>query len=118
MKAAKTLVLGAALLASASVVSFAAMAKDLTVGVSWSNFQEERWKTDEAAIKKALDAHGAKYISADAQGVADQAAHRRREPHLEGRERAHHPRHGFGGDPSGGQEGERTKAFRSSPMTA
>ena len=44
------------------------MAKDLTVGVSWSNFQEERWKTDEAAIKKALDAHGAKYISADAQG--------------------------------------------------
>ena len=22
-----------------------------TVGVSWSNFQEERWKTDEAAIK-------------------------------------------------------------------
>ena len=44
------------------------MAKDVTVGVSWSNFQEERWKTDEAAIKKALDAHGAKYISADAQG--------------------------------------------------
>ena len=40
----------------------------MTVGVSWSNFQEERWKTDEAAIKKALDAHGAKYISADAQG--------------------------------------------------
>ena len=24
-----------------------------TVGVSWSNFQEERWKTDEAAIKAA-----------------------------------------------------------------
>ncbi len=43
------------------------MAKDLTVGVSWSNFQEERWKIDEAAIKKALEAHGAKYISADAQ---------------------------------------------------
>ena len=68
MKTLKTLALGAALLASASVVSFAAMAKDVTVGVSWSNFQEERWKTDEAAIKKALDAHGAKYISADAQG--------------------------------------------------
>jgi D-xylose transport system substrate-binding protein len=68
MKSFKNLAIGAALLASASVVSFAAMAKDLTVGVSWSNFQEERWKTDEAAIKKALDAHGAKYISADAQG--------------------------------------------------
>lgn len=38
-----------------------------TVGVSWSNFQEERWKTDEAAIKAALEAAGAKYISADAQ---------------------------------------------------
>ena len=37
------------------------------VGVSWSNFQEERWKTDEAAIKAALDAAGAKYVSADAQ---------------------------------------------------
>ncbi len=39
----------------------------LTVGVSWSNFQEERWKTDEAAIKAALDAAGADYVSTDAQ---------------------------------------------------
>jgi D-xylose transport system substrate-binding protein len=38
-----------------------------TVGVSWSNFQEERWKTDEAAIKGALEAAGAAYLSADAQ---------------------------------------------------
>ena len=45
----------------------AAFAQELVVGVSWSNFQEERWKTDEAAIKSALDAAGAKYISADAQ---------------------------------------------------
>ncbi|MCI2400841.1 D-xylose ABC transporter substrate-binding protein [Aliiroseovarius subalbicans] len=49
------------------VVSTAAFAQDLTVGVSWSNFQEERWKTDEAAIKGALEAAGAAYISADAQ---------------------------------------------------
>ena len=41
-----------------------------TVGVSWSNFQEERWKTDEAAIKKALEAAGATYILADAQSSA------------------------------------------------
>ena len=61
MRTLSKLVFGAALLASASVVSFAALAKDVTVGVSWSNFQEERWKTDQAAIKKALDAHGAKY---------------------------------------------------------
>ena len=40
---------------------------DVTVGVSWSNFQEERWKTDEAAIVGALDAAGAAYVSADAQ---------------------------------------------------
>jgi D-xylose transport system substrate-binding protein len=39
----------------------------ITVGVSWSNFQEERWKTDEAAIVAALEAAGATYISTDAQ---------------------------------------------------
>ncbi|HIP24046.1 MAG TPA: D-xylose ABC transporter substrate-binding protein [Rhodobacteraceae bacterium] len=38
-----------------------------TVGVSWSNFQEERWKTDEAAIVAALEAAGMTYISTDAQ---------------------------------------------------
>src|ERR1700728_250676 len=71
MRTLNKLAIGAALLASASAASFAAMAKDLTVGVSWSNFQEQRWKTDEAAIKTALEAHGAKYISADAQGLPD-----------------------------------------------
>lgn len=43
------------------------MAQAITVGVSWSNFQEERWRTDEAAIVAALDAAGATYVSADAQ---------------------------------------------------
>ena len=42
-----------------------------TVGVSWSNFQEERWKTDEAAIKAELAKSGATYISADAGGSAE-----------------------------------------------
>jgi D-xylose transport system substrate-binding protein len=41
--------------------------RGLSVGVSWSNFQEERWKTDEAAIQAALRAGGASYLSADAQ---------------------------------------------------
>ena len=27
-----------------------AQGRAISVGVSWSNFQEERWKTDEAAI--------------------------------------------------------------------
>ena len=47
-----------------------AEAHGITVGVSWSNFQEERWKTDEAAIKAALEAAGAAYVSADAQSSA------------------------------------------------
>ncbi len=63
----------AALLGAVLPLAFggAALAQDdVTVGVSWSNFQEERWKTDEAAIKGALEAAGAKYISADAQSSA------------------------------------------------
>ena len=43
-------------LAMGSVAAFA----QATVGVSWSNFQEERWKTDEAAIKAELAKSGAK----------------------------------------------------------
>ena len=68
----KTSLFAAALLTagifSASVATPALAASEgITVGVSWSNFQEERWKTDEAAIKAALEAAGATYISADAQ---------------------------------------------------
>jgi len=54
-------------LAALSTVSTATLAQ-MTVGVSWSNFQEERWKTDEGAIKAQLEKLGAKYISADAGG--------------------------------------------------
>ncbi|AUQ68321.1 D-xylose ABC transporter substrate-binding protein [Phaeobacter inhibens] len=57
---------GVSALAFAATASMA-LAEDVTVGVSWSNFQEERWKTDEAAIKAALEAKGATYVSADAQ---------------------------------------------------
>ncbi len=57
----------AILAAVALTAGFATSALAQTVGVSWSNFQEERWKTDEAAIKAALDAAGATYVSADAQ---------------------------------------------------
>ena len=48
----------------------AAEAKGKVIGVSWSNFQEERWKTDEAAMKAAIATAGDKYISADAQSSA------------------------------------------------
>ena len=60
------------LAAAIAVVGFssAALAEGLTIGVSWSNFQEERWKTDEAAMKAAIEAEGNTYISADAQNSA------------------------------------------------
>ena len=52
----------------ASLLATTGLAQDLTVGVSWADFREERWKADEAGIKGALEAAGADYISADAQG--------------------------------------------------
>ena len=58
---------GISVVALSAFAASAAFADDVTVGFSWSNFQEERWKTDEAAIVGALEAAGAKYISADAQ---------------------------------------------------
>lgn len=59
----------AALAASVAVSALAtsAYAEGKKIGVSWSNFQEERWKTDEAAMKAAIEANGDTYISADAQ---------------------------------------------------
>jgi D-xylose transport system substrate-binding protein len=51
-------------------LSTAALAEGKTIGVSWSNFQEERWKTDEAAMKAQIEADGNTYISADAQSSA------------------------------------------------
>jgi D-xylose transport system substrate-binding protein len=48
-----------------------AQAEDLAVGVSWSNFQEERWKRDEAALREELERLGARYLSADAQSSSE-----------------------------------------------
>ena len=62
----KITLMGVALSAMLSTTALAG-SHGMTVGVSWSNFQEERWKTDEAAIKAALEAAGANYVSADAQ---------------------------------------------------
>jgi len=51
-------------------LSTAVQAKDKTIAVSWKIFQEERWKRDEAVIKKIVEANGDRYISSDAQGSA------------------------------------------------
>ena len=57
--------------AAPSIVS----AAGCTVGVSWNNYQEERWaKWDEPAIKAGLAAAGAKYISNDAKSSAETQA--------------------------------------------
>lgn len=64
--------LGIAAVALVAMAMFSmASAQKVIVGVSWDNFQEERWKTDEAAIKAALAAGGAEYISTDAQGSTE-----------------------------------------------
>jgi D-xylose transport system substrate-binding protein len=46
---------------------------DVIVGVSWNNYNEERWaKADEPAIRAALDAAGYEYTSTDAGSSAEQ----------------------------------------------
>jgi D-xylose transport system substrate-binding protein len=51
-----------------------AMAAGKTIAVSWKTFQEERWKTDEAAIKAVVEAAGDKFVTTDAQGSAQKQA--------------------------------------------
>jgi D-xylose transport system substrate-binding protein len=64
-----TLAAGALMLGVSSIAASAG-----TVAVSWKTFQEERWKTDEAAIKEVVEKAGHTYISTDAQGSAQKQA--------------------------------------------
>lgn len=66
-----TLAAGALMLGMSSM---AAMAAGKTIAVSWKTFQEERWKTDEAAIKAVVEGAGNTYVSTDAQGSAQKQA--------------------------------------------
>ena len=79
MKSIKTLLAGAALSALTGAlmlgVSMApAQAAGKKIAVSWKTFQEERWKTDEKAIKAVVEAAGDTFVSADAQGSASKQA--------------------------------------------
>ena len=48
---------------------------DCVVGVSWNNYQEERWaKWDEPALKAAIEGAGGSYISNDAKSSAETQA--------------------------------------------
>lgn len=67
-------------LVSRTILSFATLtfvfaasmaSAEYVIGVSWANFQEERWKTDEAAMKEVIERAGATYISADAQSSSE-----------------------------------------------
>ena len=61
--------------APASEAPASEAAAQCTVGVSWNNYQEERWaKWDEPAIKAAIEAGGGKYISNDAKSSAETQA--------------------------------------------
>ena len=66
-----TMMAGALMLGMSSL---SAMAAGKTIAVSWKTFQEERCKTDEAAIKAAVEAAGNTYVSTDAQGSAQKQA--------------------------------------------
>ena len=54
--------------------SMSVLAAGKTIAVSWKTFQEERWKTDEAAIKAVVEAAGNTYVSTDAQTSAQKQA--------------------------------------------
>ncbi|MGA3056731.1 MAG: substrate-binding domain-containing protein [Candidatus Limnocylindrales bacterium] len=61
--------------ATAAPATPTAAPKACTVGVSWNNYQEERWaKWDEPAIKAALTKAGCTYISNDAKSSSDTQA--------------------------------------------
>lgn len=65
-----------AAVATALAMGFASptlAADDITVGVSWYKFADERWKIDEAGIKDVLEKAGATYISADADFSAEKS---------------------------------------------
>ena len=70
-RAARTIAPMVAAAISSFLLAGIAEAKAKVIAVSWSNFQEERWKTDEAAMKSTIAAAGDKYLSADAQSSAE-----------------------------------------------
>jgi D-xylose transport system substrate-binding protein len=58
-------------IAGATLAMLSSLSMAQLVGVSWSNFQEERWTTDEKAIKDQLAKLGGTYVSADAAASAE-----------------------------------------------
>lgn len=65
----KKIILAAILAVSA--LSSAALAEGKRIGVSWANFQEERWKFDAAAMRSAIQRDGNTYLTTNAEGSAE-----------------------------------------------
>jgi len=61
----------AGLCVAAAPASRAAAGEGPLIGVSWAYFQEERWKTDQAALEAELSRRGARAISTDAQASTE-----------------------------------------------
>lgn len=51
--------------------SSVAMAEGKKIGVSWSNFQEARWKFDAAAMRASIQADGNAYVTTNAEASAE-----------------------------------------------
>ena len=67
--------LAAPLALSAALLAPPALAQDgPTVGMSWANFQEERWKIDEAGLEERLGELGGELVSTDAQSSSARQA--------------------------------------------
>ena len=116
--------LGATSIVAAQPAMFrhgASIAQDdeIIIGVSWNNYNEERWlNSDEPAMKAAIEAAGGDVRAHRRQVVRRAAAQRHRPADHAGCGRAGHPGPGPGRDPAGRRARRRRRASRSSPMTA
>lgn len=57
--------------AFSAAMSSTALSEGRKIGVSWSNFQEPRWKFDAAAMRSSIQRDGNEYISANAEASAE-----------------------------------------------
>ena len=105
--------------ASNTTASGGSAGGDCVVGVSWNNYQEERWaKCDEPAIKEAVEAGGGTYISNDAKSSAETQASNVENLISQGANVLDHPRPGRHRHQAVGGQRDRRTACRSSPTTA
>ena len=75
LSAAAAMIFAACSSSGGTAAPSAASAAGCKVGVSWNNYQEERWaKWDEPALKKAIEDAGGKYISNDAASSEEKQA--------------------------------------------